>query len=257
MRHQSKNPLTIRGKVLGGPVPLICLPLVAADRAALLDQANDILAYDPDVIEWRVDKFEPVRDTRTVLAALEALRETIGDIPLIFTCRVIDEGGFQEIDRKDRLGLYLSVIASGLIDLADTEISSGEAMIGEISAACRNTGSKLILSYHNFNETPEAEFILDRLSKAKELGGDVAKVAVMPKNYKDVLTLLGATYQARTERLDIPIITMSMGAEGAITRIAGGLFGSDLTFALGRASSAPGQIPIDALRKAWEALPFS
>lgn len=257
MRYRCKNPLTIRGKVLGGLVPLICLPLVAADQAALLEQANDILTFDPDVIEWRVDKFDAIRDnTHTVLAALEALRETIGDIPLIFTCRVIDEGGFQEISRKDRLGLYLSAIASGLIDLADIEISSGEAMIGEISAACRNAGSKLILSYHNFNETPEAGFILDRLSKAKELGGDVAKVAVMPKNYKDVLTLLGATYQARTELLDIPIITMSMGSEGAITRIAGGLFGSDLTFALGRAGSAPGQIPIDALRKAWEALTF-
>jgi 3-dehydroquinate dehydratase-1 len=230
--------------------------LVAADQAALLEQANDILNYDPDVIEWRVDKFDTVRDAHTVMAALKALRETIGDTPLIFTCRVIDEGGFQEISRKDRLGLYLSIIATGLIDLADTEISGDEAMIGEIKTACRNAGCKLILSYHNFDETPEAEFILDRLLKAKDMGGDVAKAAVMPKNYKDVLTLLGATCQARTERLDIPIITMSMGSEGAITRIAGGLFGSDLTFALGRAGSAPGQIPIDALRKAWEALPF-
>jgi 3-dehydroquinate dehydratase-1 len=49
---------------------------------------------------------------------------------------------------------------------------------------------------------------------------------------------------------------MSMGEEGGITRIAGGLFGSDLTFALGKASSAPGQIPIADLRRAWSALPF-
>jgi 3-dehydroquinate dehydratase-1 len=113
------------------------------------------------------------------------------------------------------------------------------------------------LSYHNFDETPDEAFILDRLVTAGKLGADVAKVAVMPKSYKDVLTLLSATYTARTERLDIPIITMSMGAEGGITRIAGGLFGSDLTFALGKASSAPGQIPIDDLRKAWTALPFN
>ena len=78
----------------------------------------------------------------------------------------------------------------------------------------------------------------------------------MPKNYGDVLVLLGATYKARVEILDIPIITMSMGGEGAITRIAGGLFGSDLTFAIGKASSAPGQIPIGEIRKAWEVLPY-
>ena len=82
------------------------------------------------------------------------------------------------------------------------------------------------------------------------MGADIAKVAVMPKNYKDVLVLLNATLKARTEHLEIPIITMSMGPEGGVTRLAGGLFGSDLTFAIGKEASAPGQIPIGELRQA-------
>jgi 3-dehydroquinate dehydratase-1 len=41
---------------------------------------------------------------------------------------------------------------------------------------------------------------------------------------------------------------MSMGEQGAVTRLAGGLFGSDITFAVGKASSAPGQIPIAEMR---------
>jgi 3-dehydroquinate dehydratase I len=257
MRLQSSNPLQIRGKNLGGPIPLICLPLVATDQTALLEQAAEVRSCNPDAIEWRVDKFDAVRDTRAVLKALGALRDTIGEIPLIFTCRVIHEGGFQEISPNDRLQANRAVIDSGLIDLIDTELSNGEPMVAEMVNACRNTRVHTILSYHNFNETPGEDFILDRLSAARKLGGDVAKVAVMPKDYKDVLTLLAATYKARTELLDIPIITMSMGVEGAITRIAGGLFGSDLTFAIGKASSAPGQIPIADLRKAWSALSFS
>ena len=76
----------------------------------------------------------------------------------------------------------------------------------------------------------------------------------MPKNYADVLTLLGATLKARTEVLEIPVVTMSMGAEGVITRLAGGLFGSDITFAIGKAPSAPGQIPIGELRRAMAVL---
>lgn len=257
MRLQSKKTLEIRQKILGGPVPLTCLPLVATDQASLLEQAADVRSFDPDAIEWRVDKFDAVCDVEVVLGALGALRDAIGNIPLIFTCRVIHEGGFQEIAPADRLRLNQAVIASGLADLIDTEISNGAAMVAEVKAACRKAGSRLILSYHNFVETPDEAFILDRLCAADKLGADVAKVAVMPKTYKDVLTLLSATYTARTERLDIPIITMSMGSEGAITRIAGGLFGSDLTFAIGKASSAPGQIPIDDLRKAWSALPFN
>lgn len=255
MRLQSKRTLKLRDKILGGPVPLICLPLVATDQAALLDQAREVCSFTPDVIEWRVDKFE-VLNTETVLAALGALRETIGNIPLIFTCRVVHEGGFQEIAAEDRLRLNKAAIASGQADLIDTEMSNGEAMVAGMKAACQKAGCPLILSYHNFDETPDEAFILDRLVTAGRLGADVAKTAVMPKTYKDVLTLLSATYTARTEHLEIPIITMSMGAEGGITRIAGGLFGSDLTFALGKASSAPGQIPIADLRRAWTALPF-
>jgi len=256
MRLQSKKTLKIRDKILGGPVPLICLPLVATDRNALIEQATEVCSFEPDVIEWRVDKFDAVLDTEAVLAALGALREAIGNIPMIFTCRVIHEGGFQEIAAEDRLHLNKAVIASGHTDLIDTEMSNSEAMVAEMKAACRSAGCPLILSYHNFDETPDEAFILDRLVTAGKLGADVAKAAVMPKSYKDVLTLLSATYTARTERLDIPIITMAMGEEGGITRIAGGLFGSDLTFALGKASSAPGQIPIADLRRAWAALPF-
>ncbi len=59
-----------------------------------------------------------------------------------------------------------------------------------------------------------------------------------------MLVLLQATEEARQE-VEIPLITMSMGALGAITRLAGGLFGSAVTFAVGRQSSAPGQIPIE------------
>ena len=257
MRLQSKKKVTIRGRILGGPVPLICLPLVADDQISLIRQAEEVRAFNPDVIEWRADKFDAVRDTRAVLQALTALRKAVDDIPLIFTCRVIHEGGYQDISLDDRLRIDQAAIDSGLIELIDTEISNGAAMIEGVIKACRKTSVRAILSYHNFQETPAENFILERLSEAQRRGGDVAKVAVMPKNYQDVLTLLGATYKARTEMLDSPMITMSMGSEGTITRIAGGLFGSDLTFAIGKASSAPGQIPIRDLRKAWSALAFS
>jgi 3-dehydroquinate dehydratase I len=255
MRIQCEKPVTVRGKVLGGPIPLICLPLVATDQASLISQAKEVAAFAPDMIEWRIDKFDVVDEIPKDLAALSALRDTIGEIPLILTCRIITEGGFQKIPQEVRLKLNLAAIQSGQVDLLDTELSNGDALARRIKEACSKSGVKLILSYHDFEKTPDSAFIQDCLIKARDLGADVAKVAVMPKSYQDVLTLLGATYTARTEKLDIPIVTMSMGEIGAITRIAGGLFGSDLTFAVGKASSAPGQIPIGDLKTAWRVIP--
>ena len=74
----------------------------------------------------------------------------------------------------------------------------------------------------------------------------------MPKSEEDVLAVLSATLAVRRKYPDTPIISMSMGPLGAVTRIVGGLFGSDLTFAVGSQASAPGQIPVNELRKCFE-----
>ena len=76
-----------------------------------------------------------------------------------------------------------------------------------------------------------------------------AKVAVMPRDLDDVLTLLTAT-RAASKKLRIPLISMSMGPLGAVTRMMGGVFGSSLSFAVGAAASAPGQVPIEDLNTA-------
>ena len=82
---------------------------------------------------------------------------------------------------------------------------------------------------------------------AERLGADVAKVAVMPSDAQDVLALLAATDRAR-QTLSIPLISMSMGGVGSLSRIMGWVYGSAATFAVGQTSSAPGQIAIEDLR---------
>ena len=95
----------------------------------------------------------------------------------------------------------------------------------------------------HFQRTPTLEFLAERFDQAQRLGADVAKVAVMPHGMEDVLTLLTATLQA-SQRLAIPVVSMSMGALGSVTRLCGWTFGSAMTFAVGESSSAPGQMPI-------------
>ena len=238
----------VRGVAIGGPKPLICLPLMAESREDLHRQAEELMALGPDLLEWRADAYSNVTAVEDVLAVLGELRQAIGHTPLIFTCRIDREGGARQIPQELRRTLITAAIASGEIDLVDIELCNEEAFITVVRKSCRSHNCKLILSHHNFQETPEEAFIVGKLLEAQAAGADIAKLAVMPKNYADVLILLAATNRARSGVVTVPLVTMSMGLEGRISRMAGSLFGSDITFASGGRASAPGQMQIDDLR---------
>lgn len=254
MRLQAKTPIVLRGKVLGGEKPLVCIPLVASDEQGFKHEVEKIVKLSPDIIEWRVDYYDGACDIERVKKALEFLRANAGEIPIIFTFRSHLEGGFKQVEDSVRYDIVKQVIATGKIDVVDIELISGEANIRDIKDSAQKNGVTLILSYHNFKETPSVDFLLDKIRQQVLSGADIAKIAVMPKNEEDVLNLLIATLRARMEMPAPPIITMSMGGLGVITRVAGWLFGSDLTFAVGDKASAPGQIPISELRLGMQIL---
>lgn len=256
MRPQSTVKIRIKDKIVGGPRPLICLPLMADDQALLLEQAKAIPTLRPDLIEWRVDALKSLSDMDAVRETLSALYARSRALPLLFTCRAPQEGGLQAMGPALRRQLYQLAITSGQVDLIDIELSSGADMIQELRSMCRSAGVKLVLSYHNFDYTPDSGALLQKLLEAEQTGADIAKIAVMPNDCHDVLTLLNVTCAARSKHLKIPLIAIAMGIDGIITRIAGGLFGSDITFASGTTATAPGQLPIDDLRKAWSVLPW-
>jgi 3-dehydroquinate dehydratase-1 len=248
MKQQSKVQVTVRKVVIGGLKPLICLPLVGESREKILQEAKELLALHPDLLEWRIDACEKVENIADCLTVLHELRQSISEIPLIFTCRIDLEGGLKKIAQEKRLQLFTAAITSGNIDIVDIELCNGAEFVKVIIEQAAANNVKVILSYHNFKETPSEAFIYAKLVEAQTAGADIAKLAVMPHNYADVLTLLSATNRARNEWVRVPLVTMAMGEEGAISRLAGGLFGSDITFAIGLQASAPGQIPIKDLR---------
>ena len=90
--------------------------------------------------------------------------------------------------------------------------------------------------------------------RMQQAGADLPKLAVMPRSRTDVLTLLAATAEMADCHPDTPVITMSMGALGAVSRLAGEAFGSAMTFANPGTASAPGQIPLDVVNAALECL---
>ena len=254
MRLQSKHHVRVGNTVIGGEQPLVCLPMVAKDKADMLTQARELILLDPDLLEWRIDGYANVLDIKDCINALKDLQGIIHPVPLIFTCRIESEGGLQPIPDQARLDLILGAMETGLVDIVDTELCNNKGFIDSVVKAGRQFETKVILSYHDFIQTPSKKFILDKLTRAQEMGADIAKLAAMPNGYEDVLALMDATLAARNGQVDIPIVTISMGEQGAVSRVSGGIFGSDITFAIGKKSSAPGQIPITELRQAMSVL---
>jgi 3-dehydroquinate dehydratase-1 len=254
VRLQSDIKVRVKNKIIGGPDVLICAPLLAARRSSLFKEADAIKRLAPDLLEWRIDGYDGVRDLNHSLDTLAQLRRQLGDTPLIFTCRTHSEGGRIKLAGDQRRHLITSAMASGNLDIVDIELCNPADFIQSIMETARVSGVRVILSHHDFETTPDETFILDTLFRARDLGANIAKVAVMPREHADVLTLMSATLKARQRGLGIPAITMSMGPRGRLSRLAGGLFGSDITFAAGTTPSAPGQIPIDFLRKGMTAL---
>lgn len=247
--------ITVRGTPLaGGALPAVCVPLVGRTRDALLREAADAAALGPDLLEWRVDHFEAITDVDAVVATARAIKAAAPALPLLFTRRAPHEGGEATALREDQLvPLYAAVCDRGSVDLVDTEASGDPGHVAAIRGAAQAAGCTLVLSFHDFQRTPPLEDLVERYRASHRLGADVAKVAVMPQATGDVLTLLQATWRA-SEELPIPVAGMAMGALGAVSRVCGGEFGSALTFAAGRAASAPGQLPLGPLRAALAVL---
>lgn len=270
----------IRNLILGEGRPKICIPLTDTTKETLVSAAQNIIHPELhcDLAEWRADFFKHLPTpgsafsgsaasgsetsdgafhTSEFFDTLSGLRRTLGDTPLLFTIRTDAEGGAVTIDTASYLHINQAAIQSGCIDLVDVELSRGEEAVQTVVRAAHQAGVAVIGSRHDFSKTPPREEIIASLCRMQTLGCDIAKYAVMPQTERDVLTLLDATLIMKEQHTKTPVITMSMGNTGVISRISGGLFGSCLTFGTAGAASAPGQLPSELLFHFLETLSLS
>ncbi|MCD7884927.1 MAG: type I 3-dehydroquinate dehydratase [Lachnospiraceae bacterium] len=270
---------------LGDGNPKICVPLTAGNLVQMESQLEKIRAVPCDMIELRADYYEgdPIEE-------LAAIRERMPDMPVLFTLRTKEEGGERAISPEEyaRLNLRAAGVSDVLsmagvsdvlsmagvsdgpgmaemldgmhraaavrADLIDLELNRGEEFVRNLAARLQSTGVKIIISYHDFTCTPDKENLVHLLGRMQSLGADITKAAVMPQCERDVLTLLSAAVTMKEQAADRPYIVMSMGRLGAVSRLAGHLTGSAVTFATAGAASAPGQMDAGFVARALELL---
>lgn len=237
--------VTVKGVVIGEGPPKIVVPLIGPDLPALLAQAAALDGHPVDVVEWRVDHLradDAVTVGRELAAALDGR-------PLLVTVRTAAEGGRRELTDAAYREQGLALLDAGVGDLVDVELARDPAVVRDLLAAAHAAGTAVVMSNHDFAGTPAREEILARLRRMHELGADIPKIAVMPRDAGDVLALLGATWAMHREHPDVPLVTIAMAGTGLVSRLAGGVFGSAATFGTVGQASAPGQVDATELRR--------
>jgi len=270
-----------------GGLPAVAVSLTGPSLVHARAQARTAIDAGADVLELRVDlleeagvpaTFAPMDAGAAAARILECLRE-VGEVaddadtdavaPLLLTCRTAAEGGRARLDDA-AYGALLRSVLDGLADWAperrpaaiDVEVQRG--CLPQVCTQAHGLGVDVVASFHDFEATPADEVLEEVLARMARGGADLAKIAVWPTSADDVARLLGVCARATAgagERsgLGVPVAAMSMGALGAVSRVAPA-FGSALTFAVvpdeqGEAqASAPGQMPIQDVRRCLELL---
>lgn len=257
--------------VFDSELPKICVPLVCQTEEEIVCVGKELAVCAADLIEWRADFYNTLTDAGAVQRVLRRLREVLGEKPLLFTIRTACEGGEIELSFEEYAAILRDVAVTGFVDYIDVEMFWGYRDNGNQAAfpdtctpqeaaddSCHDAVRDLVQdlreqvdvigSYHDFEKTPPSVEITGRLLVMEKLGASIPKMAVMPHTRQDVLDLMCATLRAKEALPDTPLITMSMGALGAISRVAGSCFGSAVTFGCQGKASAPGQIELEQLQ---------
>lgn len=229
--------------------PMICIPIVGRTKAEILETAKKYASLAAQLVEWRIDFYEDIADYNQVVCLARTLRDIFPQ-KLLVTWRTSAEGGENVSQQVSYTKMLEQLIAAGACDYIDMEMAREDAREAGLLALAKEKNISVIGSFHNFQETPTKEDMVERLQKMKDLGYTVGKIAVMPQQEKDVEQLLEATQEMKQRNPNYPLITMSMGSLGVVSRLYGWLYGSSVTFASAGKASAPGQVEIEVVEKA-------
>ena len=161
------------------------------------------------------------------------------DVPLIATCRLAEEPQAPQI-------LELAIKAGA--KYVDLEMEAPAAVGRRIREACREWGTVLIRSYHNFENTPALPVLRSLVDRARQFGGEVVKIVTTATSEADNETIKALYQEAGSGSL----VAFCMGQEGRPSRLEALRQGAPFTYAClsEEEATAPGQWTTRAMQEA-------
>jgi 3-dehydroquinate dehydratase-1 len=206
--------------------------------ASTADLGDEPAARDhADAVEFRLDLAD---------GSAPGLDGYDGQLPLVVTNRLVGEGGEapDTPERLDALERAAERPAVGAVDVELAAVRDGPA--DRVIDCARRHGTRVIVSAHDFDGTPDRGRLRSLLSAACERG-DVGKIAVTARRPEDVLDLLAVTRSLTAA--GETVATVAMGETGRHSRAVAPLYGSRIGYAPvdPAAATAPGQYDLAAL----------
>jgi len=124
----------------------------------------------------------------------------------------------------------------------DLDVSTSKSKIKEFKTL--NKKAEIIISYHNFKETPQPKKMGEILEEMLKKEADIVKFATHAKDLNDAIVILD--FLSKTSKKDQKAICIGMGEFGILTRTTGHLFGSHMMYFAQdeKTRTAPGQITL-------------
>lgn len=222
---------------------LICVAVAAPDTRSVVTSVQPVIDQ-VDVVEIRLDGMGKVH--------IKELGEEISR-PLLFTNRAQWEGGAFQGSEDERILPLMEAIHNGSAFI-DLELKTSSILRNRLIGELQGSETRLILSHHNFEMTPDSAALSKILRQQIESGGHIGKIVTMAHDHLDVLRVLNL--QCEAARHNFPLIAFCMGEAGKLSRVATLLLGGFMTYATLNAAqaTAPGQLTIQELRSALSVL---
>jgi 3-dehydroquinate dehydratase I len=222
-----KSGLRIGRVLLGRHTPTVIAPFTDRTPPATVRTAA---ARGLDLAEARVDLFQE-RSSAHVINVVRGVAELV---PVLATLRSTKEGGRWDEGDDERAALYRELLPH--VGAIDVELDA--RVRASVVQAARRRKVPVVLSHHDFDRTPSDADLERVVTRSREAGADITKIATQVKTEADGarLAALFARHPA------VPLVVIGMGDLGKLTRVFFPALGSLFTFAALDRATAPGQL---------------
>lgn len=216
----------------------ICISIAGNDTNDLIAAAKQAQSK-ADIIEIRLDGLDKANPARCVKEINSSL---------LFTNRPVWDGGRYDGSEDERLQLLMKAVQSGA-DYVDIELQTGKADIQLLLDEVRESNCKVIISWHNFEETPSRDVLEEILDRQRNSGAHIGKIVTMAHDFTDVLRVL--ELQEAAHEKHFPLCAFCMGQTGMISRLATLKLGGFMTYAAPDSgeTTAPGQLTVSTIKE--------
>ena len=223
-------------------LPKICIALGLPDCRQLLEAARREATAGENFLEFRLDTLD---HPEAGIPLIADFGREYPECTVLATCRRQPNHGKFSGGVAEQMRLLTAAVDHGA-HLFDAEIETAEAA-PELVAQLRER-AQFVVSYHNFERTPQLVHVLKRL---RRVPADIYKLVTTARKQSDAARVLALS---RFDGRVTPVF-LAMGEMGLSSRVLAPAFGNMFTYAAPHVGegTAPGQITAHQLRHMYRA----